>query len=157
MLTLCIQGLKAREKGRVLAIMGWFLHPTKQGGLETSSYNLKLYFHRMHSRTGFLIIGCKMLLSWSKVVSYSFLFHYGALNYFNVYMANGVFPRVFFFIRYLKVFSLFYVFGWIVTCTLQGWRRLNSRLKYKEKFKEKLKWKIEILISFQKITIFRSN
>ena len=39
----------------------------------TSSYNFKVYFHRMHSRTGFLIIGCKILLSWSKVVPYSAL------------------------------------------------------------------------------------
>ena len=69
---------------------------------------------------------------------------------------TAFFSRVFSSLGILKG-SLFYVFGWIVTCTLQGWRRLNSRLKYKEKFKEKLRWKIEILILFKKITIFRSN
>ena len=72
-LTRHIQGTKGREKGRVLGIMGWCIHPTKQRGLETSSYDFKVYFHRMHSPTGFLIIGCRVLLSWSKVVPYSAL------------------------------------------------------------------------------------
>lgn len=40
-------------------------------------------------------------------MSYSFLFHYGALNYFNVYMANGVFPRVFSSLGILKCLACF--------------------------------------------------
>ena len=154
-LTLYIPGTKAREKGRVLGIMGWCIHPTKQRGLEASRAEAATTSKSISIECAVSsYLDTKFCCPRARGCPTQLSFLYAAFNYFNVYMADGVFARIFSSLGVLKC-SLFYVFGWIITCTLQGWRRLNSRLKHKEKFKEKLKWKIEILIFKKKITIFR--